>query len=883
MKPFHRNSSSRSGVALITVLGILGTLTLLALAFTILTRTERAASRNAMARSDARHYIDAALNFAVVHAVLFQSEAQGAMTYEELFDDIGIPSEDSDNNPIRRANCFGFHGDCDQDAPSVRLGRNSLTNWLPRAIWDEATNTWSFWLPVTATNQNSNVTVTNGRISYLVIDCSGFLDVHGVTTNHAAILSEYDFKSDVDFASLRDDGGTNRFGFLSHPDLNSRGGAWGFATPVSNLVTCLFDPDPDVTVTNWSNLGESNIGLVPKFNISPWKDDALKDSCLDFDDPIDIEYWLEEVTNRLAVCGYADDESLAIAWNILNFIDPDRTPQAWDENGDEIETPWRQCWPIEDVPLINELSLIDDDPTQTNAVDAIPVWNGDSEGRLFPDTLTNYSYRIATELWYPFAPRPIEEIDNAGLSVCVCTNGTTNCDIDWNSDDQSPTNELGEVIGIRFGCESDPDKDEMRGFEFDPEDEDKWFIAITNPIPSQAGIVFPIDDYAVSNEWEVTIIDPDTDEETTIITSCWERATMYAPIGTFVYPRFTGATTPPITNATATHTLSPIARVTIDGGNSYTNWVDEAPGYANLLVFNGDTNSWSAYIDDPRHNHDSAEWHWAAKGDDTLGTTNTDCTAWSGITENGISYGQGLPLIHFDAPLRTAGDIGFIASTGLWQSVCLLDPRWQGGNNDYAVFTHGSVLDFFTVHSTNRPTCGLMSYNTPWTNVIRAVMADIPISESRSSTNLVSAIETDDGENLVKWMTDCYLEARDQYITVDGESSDTHVCPTTIGELAYFLGQLTMFNEGPDVNYGEFATSDLWQPATNRLDDVLKEDIIRGLAERISFRQRLYVIVLAAQSLAPNGRIAADQRAVVTIASDLFTGNWRILNWAWLE
>jgi len=65
------------------------------------------------------------------------------------------------------------------------------------------------------------------------------------------------------------------------------------------------------------------------------------------------------------------------------------------------------------------------------------------------------------------------------------------------------------------------------------------------------------------------------------------------------------------------------------------------------------------------------------------------------------------------------------------------------------------------------------------------------------------------------------------------------------------------------------------------------EDAVRHLPERVSFRQNIFVIVIAAQTLSPISTqsrpvVLADQRAAVTVIRDAFTGRWTIHDWRWL-
>jgi hypothetical protein len=59
------------------------------------------------------------------------------------------------------------------------------------------------------------------------------------------------------------------------------------------------------------------------------------------------------------------------------------------------------------------------------------------------------------------------------------------------------------------------------------------------------------------------------------------------------------------------------------------------------------------------------------------------------------------------------------------------------------------------------------------------------------------------------------------------------------------------------------------------------EDVLRGVIDKVSFRQNIFVIVLAAQVVDPGtGRnVLAEQRAAVTVIRDAYSGNWVISDW----
>jgi hypothetical protein len=373
------------------------------------------------------------------------------------------------------------------------------------------------------------------------------------------------------------------------------------------------------------------------------------------------------------------------------------------------------------------------------------------------------------------------------------------------------------------------------------------FVVVTSPLPR--AVSFPV----------MIVYPPGPNGEQHVP----QQETLYLPIGPTAYPvyRFDVAASDWVVDrwVAVINKIRVLARTAI--GNE---WVDEAPGYEPadydlppqqaerlLVAFQG---TWSMSVDDPRHNGRWRNW----KGGDvhdpgwlTLGTTNANCRPWH-------RYGQGLPIVHRNAPMQRAGEIGYVATTDAWESVCLADDRFvRVATNLNAVFTCGSVLDWFTARSEAGPARNLVHYGTPWTNVAEAVLADIPFGWG---TNLLHA----DAQGLA-WLTTCLFDSREALLRRQG------ITPSTRGEMALGFGLIDAYRDGP-----------VGWPGSGSIGMDLKEDLIRGLAERVSFRQNMYFVVLAAQSLTPAGRVAADQRAVATVARDAFTGRWHLLNWRWL-
>jgi hypothetical protein len=86
-----------------------------------------------------------------------------------------------------------------------------------------------------------------------------------------------------------------------------------------------------------------------------------------------------------------------VAWNIVNYLDPDRVPQG----GMEDDRPWTHVEGGEAIPLINEIAFQAARPTAS--------------------ARSNH-YEFAVELWFPFAPAIVQPSDKFFLQVGVFTN-----------------------------------------------------------------------------------------------------------------------------------------------------------------------------------------------------------------------------------------------------------------------------------------------------------------------------------------------------------------------------------------------------------------------------------------------------------------------------
>jgi hypothetical protein len=78
--------------------------------------------------------------------------------------------------------------------------------------------------------------------------------------------------------------------------------------------------------------------------------------------------------------------------------------------------------------------------------------------------------------------------------------------------------------------------------------------------------------------------------------------------------------------------------------------------------------------------------------------------------------------------------------------------------------------------------------------------------------------------------------------------------------------------------------SEMGQSETGQIPDkAFIEELVRPLPERVTFRQNIFVIIMAAQRLTPARHRTAEQRAAAVVIRDAYTGSWFIHDWFWLD
>jgi hypothetical protein len=236
-----------------------------------------------------------------------------------------------------------------------------------------------------------------------------------------------------------------------------------------------------------------------------------------------------------------------------------------------------------------------------------------------------------------------------------------------------------------------------------------------------------------------------------------------------------------------------------------------------------------------------------------------------------------LPFIHFNTPFTSIGDIGH---TYVAYERDVSDPNAltvaQQLTYDTVTFSTRSgaaLLDIFTLSPTNGPRRGLVQANTQHAPVIKALLADIHIGW----TNSLSLI----ADNAAPGWSPLYNDPANV-------SRLAEVYTDALTNAPYNMGWRSYADMLPNLATNEILRQEnVWNGNDLHSKHDYTEDVLRGLVDKVSFRQNIFVIVVAAQALSSASTevrpiVLSDQRAAVTVIRDAYTGRWVIQDWIWL-
>jgi hypothetical protein len=213
----------------------------------------------------------------------------------------------------------------------------------------------------------------------------------------------------------------------------------------------------------------------------------------------------------------------------------------------------------------------------------------------------------------------------------------------------------------------------------------------------------------------------------------------------------------------------------------------------------------------------------------TFGTMNPNCTATNAGSHD-------LPIYHRDGPMLNIGEIGYIHTGEPWRNIDLADTN------------QAALLDRLRVQSYTNSLYGLISAGTEDTNTLGLLFYGIPFGLTNTGVSTSGVLDNTDLNNAVT----AYRYA--------------------VGHGGMSLGTIV-----PDFLF-QFASL-----TTNFVGSDLKEDIVRGFVELVSFRHSLYYVVVSAQALASNGTPVAERNALALVWRDTYTGQYFVRWFRWME
>ena len=332
--------SDRRGVALIIVLGLLSVLTILAVAFAIAMRVERLAARN---------YADGIRAEQLIQVCL-------ARAMEDVNDSMTRPKpvvypywENREPTDLTEAMASYVAGSGDRCTNILTREAAAL---IPDAVLREGSELvrrgFCHWSNVLV-NVQGTTPARYGRIAYLAVNTSGFLDANligGATRTASTTVAELDISG---LAEMTDSG---RF-------LDNRNAHVRFETPTEllalntdalqaplrNLFTYSLDIGRDFYFVDRNNFGTPEAALAPKFNINA----VTNYQPSQYGSAQFRNEYLNPLIQHLQNAGITwkpDD----IAWNIINWIDTDRYPQGQSDGHPEWHSEGGEA-----MPLVNEI------------------------------------------------------------------------------------------------------------------------------------------------------------------------------------------------------------------------------------------------------------------------------------------------------------------------------------------------------------------------------------------------------------------------------------------------------------------------------------------------------------------------------------------------
>jgi hypothetical protein len=374
----NNSHPSKSGAALVIALGFLAVLTLLVVAYTAQTRTDRLSARAFVSTAGTRHLLHTAMARAMedIDSAVGTGYPENMLAMGSVGDSDSLLSDSLD---------FGMQEDFFQ------IGNSNIAT-----AFDDALST-SRWQTVSVGAE------AIGRVGYVVINSSGFLDANevGAATNSAEYAERSAGLAPAEIQLAKGRGVVSEFnttasalphiaidtpdGILraaSNPDLTpglafvrNRDRSWRRFETLRDVLQLNKDPACSTDIVS-----ADAIASFSTFSFTPEPDDGRTfmgtNSASLAEDAIRTELKKNSAINADYVIN-----------QLIDYLDTDTIPEDVDAS-------------VEPVPLINEVSLTCDFSFYP-LIEMVEDEEGIEAPEVVSVTITN-SYSVEVEVWYPF-------------------------------------------------------------------------------------------------------------------------------------------------------------------------------------------------------------------------------------------------------------------------------------------------------------------------------------------------------------------------------------------------------------------------------------------------------------------------------------------------
>jgi len=847
---YHRNN--RDGIALVIVLGLLAVLTLLAVAFSIAMRIEYMAARNNANAVRAQELV----HIGIVRSMLHVDKTMKGICYPKWT-----------NEPAHRLDALASTNGTDYMTNLITGEAARMLACLPTSLSNDAyaAQTYSRWERIVSTN--NGVVTTNGRIAYVVVNMSGMIDpnfacgqervdsrdINETDPSGLLITTAYSFitqrtahrryETPMELMALNTAVNRPNEGFFPYSyDVNRDKFFMNYLCPAAFPYTAMALGNTSRAIMDVSTMGSraaTNI-LKNKFDINsirnyqgyyrPWDlNGYLSDGQFmnNYYTPLYNILGAHRLSPRAYYASGSSPHWMMErpddgAWNIINWIDPDRIPQG----GDNL--PWTHTEGGEPMPLMNEIALLQSANSNPGA--------GSNE------------YVFAVELWYPFVPAVIQPSDNFRLWIGIY-NKTHNelAGVDENN-----------IMGSAWKSSETPIDYMAYGVGLDKE----FKVITSEPFSFTNGT--PIGTGGNRVAFLARLLKGDLNAAGVMVWNPVDEAMGYKPGTTEAdYKRrlkeFNSECGYSVTDPRANGQV----KYWWTSGEAGRNIGGYGP-YATNLCTLGNTNrqlftavGGIACVTDP----------WARKG-----------SGLPLVCRNGPMVNIGELGHIFRSNLDDEDNQGDF----WWRTIDLMHYDEGGAlldwmtvrywTNEPGSVAEGSRLYDWSARRAGVPNYGLFAINSKQTNAIRGIFENLMIGY----TNELSA-------NTYK-LDDAYVKDLATLIISNSSSYGPGFISFRSMWQATAPSVNPDDSGGPLAKkFREAAKNAVGAPVGGLKGDIFLEDPFRRICEMITFRQNIFGVIITAQAFGGDGEtVVGEKRALVTIYRDAYTGQYFIRSLKWL-